>query len=92
MARKDRLTVYLLEYCGKITMNGSTSEFNDCQIYYLNNRTKRVYREWSSLPGHLISTGQRSIAATEREYYASAKRMGKIFSELSTYVTKLGEL
>lgn len=94
------MTVYTMEFSGKIHMNGNTNEFNDFCLYYLDNKKKRVYREWElshrtdlePIPTFLISTTQRSIAATEREYYASAERMGKLFSDMKTHVTKLGEL
>jgi hypothetical protein len=99
--QQRKLTVYLLEFCGQIHMNGHTTEFNDCKIYYLDSKKGRVYEEWlishleesqDTTPSYLIGTSQRSIVGTERKYFADAQNFGKLFSDVDVQVTKLGDL
>lgn len=102
LKRKDPLTVYMIECTGLCQVSGDPpNPFHEVTIYYLNNRTKRVYQEWilshredlDPTPTYIMSTGHRSIVECERHWHESADRMGKFFpSGVRTLVTKLGEL
>lgn len=102
MKKEPKLTVYLLEFAGKTHMNGNVTPFIDMMVYYLDSRKKAVYSEWllthmeethDPTPSCLVRVGKvRSMRQNEARYYADATRMGKLFSDITTHVTKLGEL